>query len=141
MISLLDSVFGIPVFFATNCGRVAQATGFWPFRKKILVGLQWFYLSPEEQYAVLLHEVGHCKAFHMEKRILYIPLVIFPSLLKALCRQQELEADEFVVKNGHGEAFSKALDRMKKINFNEDYGLYPTIEERISRINSKLLTV
>ncbi len=125
---------GIPVEVDIHHHFVAQAHGFWPF-KKIMLGASWFNLDSAEKQAVLLHEVGHCKRFHMEKRLLFFPLLLFDfDKVERMAREQEHEADEFAARAGYG---LELLSAIKKIPPHDtEWNFYPTYEEREKRIKS-----
>ena len=57
---------------------------FW--NKSITVNKRFFMLSEAEQAAVISHEMGHVKGFHIEQRILCF--FLFPPALFWLCRRQ-----------------------------------------------------
>lgn len=128
-----DSIMGITVRFSRRV-EVAQARGIWPF-KRIVVGHQWYWLSERERMAVLLHEVGHCKLFHMEKRVAMLwVLLTRPELAKAVCREQEMEADEFAVSRGYGVELRAFVCRSHA----EQGPFYPDRKERLRNLNNLL---
>ena len=125
-------VRGIPVHVDILQRRVATARGVWPF-KRIVVGENFFYLTQKQQMAFLLHEVGHCKKMHMEKRLLSLPwLLIDPERNIAQAKEQEHEADEFAAREGYG---VELLSGLKKFT-GESGVFYPTLEARAKRINA-----
>jgi len=90
--------------FATKGDFIAVSSGvlFW---KKIEIGDRFLSLPEDMQKAALAHEIGHCKKWHIEQRILCL-LFCFPLVLW-LCRKQELEADKFAAEAGHAKALLK----------------------------------
>lgn len=128
------NVCGIPVEFDATSTRVAEACGFWP-RKRIVVGRAWYGLTGEERVAVLFHEAGHCKAFHLELRILMLPLLLIaPPLAAWICRRQELACDRFAARAGFGDELVGMLERIHA----EDNLFYPSHAERARSIKEYL---
>lgn len=109
---------------------VAWARGVWPF-KWIVLGRWWFWLTPGEQNAVLMHEVGHCDRFHFEKRLLALPLCWLPAV-RRWAREHEHEADACAVREGHGYALLRFLRRYPGAC--DDTMFHPPPEERQQRI-------
>ena len=91
---------GIPVVHDPQTQDVAHAAGIWPL-KRIVVGSGWFALDAPMQAAVLMHEVYHCRALHMEIRWLLLPLC-WTKWAQNIGRQQELDADAYAAKEGYG---------------------------------------
>lgn len=121
---------GIPVVADGASPWIADARGFWPL-KRIVVGWRWFCLSEREREAVLLHEAAHCLRWHMEKRLLYLPLLFLrPAVAKALCAKQECEADWFAAKVGYGAELAAVLKRFPP----EGGAFYPSLDERLPRL-------
>lgn len=121
-------IMGYPVTFNPR-GVLAVARGVWPF-KRIVVGPAWLLLSPREQHAVLLHEAHHCRAWHMELRILALPFVLLPRVQK-WARMMELAADAFAVREGYG------IDLINLVVRRGDGGtdpFYPTHCERLAHL-------
>lgn len=102
----------IPVRAAERSG-VAWARGLWPLQW-IEIGRDWFMLTPGEQEAVLLHEVGHCRGHHMIARWLLLPLCWLPAV-QALARRQELAADAFAVREGRGLDLLRFIFRFNRV--------------------------
>lgn len=104
---------GIPVHYDEDFKFISDSRGLWPF-KRIVVGPLIRAFPEREQQAILLHEVGHCKMFHLEKRILRVFTALFrPSLITAYCRAQEFAADQFVAGCGYGPDLARAFTRLK----------------------------
>lgn len=86
------SSHGIRIKVRRDLPLVAKASGLWPF-KSIVLGGWWFHLDGAEKQAVLLHEVGHCKHWHMEKRVLWIALALLtPKLWRGLLKGMDNRA-------------------------------------------------
>jgi len=87
-------------------GTIAYTSGilFW---KKITVGKKFFDFNDDVQEAILAHEMGHVKGFHIEQKILC--LILCPFALKWLFRRQEFIADEYAAKLGHASSLMKVL--------------------------------
>lgn len=127
-------VCGIPVVLDPALPRLAVARGLWPF-KRIEVGPAWFALTPEERIAVLYHEAGHCKAWHMELRALLLPLLfITPQRHQRWCREQEFFCDRFAAALGWGWPLAVTLCRTRV----PDHPLYPSNAERVARLKEYL---
>ena len=121
---------GIPVRFDAKYTGILDSRGLWRW-KKIFVGPAFLAFPPREQQALLLHEVGHCKLKHLEKRLRSLWLLFWrPRALAVLCRAQELEADRFAAACGYGAELAEAFRRMKHV----DSPLHPHISERIARL-------
>lgn len=114
-----------------SCAGVAEATGLFT-RKRIIVGLRWYALPVEERVAVLYHEAWHCLAWHMEKRILMLPLLLlFPGFVTRICQRQELDCDRFAAEKGAGPQLRSYLARFPDIP-QLDY--HPSHKERIAAL-------
>lgn len=100
---------GIPVLYDPELNGIAFARGLWPL-KMIVVGPGWLRLGGPVQQAVLAHEAGHCRLFHLEWRIL---LVLFGwcGWAQAIARRHEFEADAFAVREGEGAGMLQLLRR------------------------------
>ena len=125
-------VEGIVVRFDEDFPGVAESRGIWPF-KRIVVGARFFHMHGSTQRAVLLHEAGHCKLFHMERRILALPaLFLNPGFANDLCVRQELQADKFAADKGFGVELLALIRRMEG-----DHGrFYPSRERRIAQLEA-----
>lgn len=93
-------ILSIPVRYDPRARGIAFARGVWPL-KSIVVGIGWFHLSAGEQQAALAHEVGHCRGFHLELRLLLLPFY-WCEWAQAIARRQEFDADAFAVRSGQG---------------------------------------
>ncbi len=112
---------------------IAWARGVWPFQW-IEVGYDWFTLSGIEQQAALLHEVGHCRAHHMSLRVLLLPFCWLPGVQR-LARRQELAADAFAVKEGHGVGLLHLIFRYQRVPLDPiARKLCPTAQERAQNV-------
>lgn len=99
--------------------------------KEIVVGPIFQAFPERERAALLLHEAGHCKLRHLEKRLAKLWLLVWaPRRLAALCRQQEFEADRFVAGCGYGADLARAFSRLKAA----DSLYHPPMIERIARL-------
>lgn len=126
-------ILGIPVVFAPSCPEVARARGFWP-AKRIEVGLAWYALAAEARAAVLFHEAHHCRALHLEARLLLLPLVVLAYFVMSICRRQEIAADRFAAANGWG---GPMADYLARANQPESH-FYPSTSERVAELHRYL---
>lgn len=121
---------GIPVVYDVSMNTISEARGMWRWRK-IFVGPAFLAFPPREQQAILLHEVGHLKLRHLERRLFAALLLIFwPPSLARLCVAQEFEADRFARGCGYGADLARAFARVKS----SPSPLHPSKEERIARL-------
>ena len=121
---------GIPIRYDPSAKMISDSRGLWPF-KKIVVGPALRAFPEREQQAILLHEVGHCKMFHLEKRLLRVVTSLFrPRLIAAYCQAQEFAADQFAAGCGYGMELASAFTRIKS---NGD-PLHPRLDARIARL-------
>lgn len=103
---------GIPVHYRETFTGISDSRGLWKW-KKIVVGPVFTRFPPREQAAILLHEAGHCKLFHVEQRLRGLWRVfVGPEALVTLCREQELAADRFVAGCGYGADLARVLSRL-----------------------------
>ena len=123
---------GVPVVFDPRQRTISEARGIWRW-KKIFVGPQFLGFDDREQQALLLHELGHCKLRHLEKRLLRLWLIVIPSRLRALCVEQEFEADLFAARCGFGPALAGVFMRLRA---HDDSPLHPELQSRIERLLS-----
>lgn len=114
----------IPVFGRLEMNNAAEAKYIWPF-KRIVVGPLFFRLDAKSRHAILLHEAGHCKKFHFEKRILTIlstfwmmvyPVFWYERVLKKQAMQHEFEADAFAAEHGDTQILCDALNKLQSFN-------------------------
>ncbi len=133
----LNPCLGIPVEFDEKMRDiVSEARGVWRW-KKIVVGPSIAVFPPSEREAILLHEVAHCKARHLERRIgaLWL-LLVNPRRLARLCIEQEFEADSFVVASGKGPELASAFLRLQAHGrASSSSALHPSLAERIERLS------
>ncbi len=121
---------GIQVHYRPRFKGISDSRGVWRW-KKIIVGTVFTQFPMREQAAILLHEAGHCKLFHVEKRILNLWRLFWrPASLVNLCIQQEFEADRFAAGCGYGPDLARAFCRIS----NEKSLLHPPLEERVDRL-------
>lgn len=124
-------ILGIPVVFERDCPRIADARGFWPMKKRIVVGPEWMKLPWGERMAVLYHEAAHCLGLHMEKRLAMLPMLLLaPEFTRRWCRRQEIEADRFAAANGFGQHLAGLLQRSREMQSM----FYPSYAERIAQL-------
>lgn len=127
-------VAGIPVDIDVRQAATACARGLWPF-KRIVVGLKWYALPVDQRVAVLYHEAGHCRLFHLEKRILALPLLLVaPRLAAAIARRHELASDRYAAQAGFAAPHIAYLEEAHA----DDSDFYPSREERISSLRAYL---
>lgn len=126
-----NKCLGIPLLYDDSLRTISESRGLWRW-KKIFVGPALLAFPPREQQAIVLHEAGHCKLNHIEKRILALWRIFRPSLLALLCIEQEFEADRFVKGCGYGQDLAHAFMRLSPTSD----PLHPPLEERISRLLS-----
>lgn len=148
---LVQTTLGIPVYFDETAKATARATGLWP-RKRIILGPMWAKLPEPERTAVLYHEIGHCKALHMEGRalvtcaafapavfllpgkllvVILVTLVLW-ELAAWLARKSEYDADRFAAQHGHGPALARYLCR--PIAYDGATDFYPSRSDRIDAL-------
>lgn len=121
---------GVPIRYDPSLKFVSDSRGLWPF-KRIVVGPMLRAFPEREQQAILLHEVGHCKMFHLEKRIARLFTALFrPKLIVSYCQAQEFAADEFVAGCGYGLDLARAFYRLTP----SPSMWHPPRDQRISRL-------
>jgi Zn-dependent protease with chaperone function len=125
-------ICGIPVVFDASCDRVAVARGVWPF-KKIAVGPSLNLLSERERFAVLYHEAAHCKRFHMEARILLLPLLLLSRIVRYFTHRHEFSADRFAAEHGWGVDLATWLMRVNQ----PESDFYPSCAERVRALKGE----
>lgn len=111
----------------TEYPTFCEQRGIWRWRE-IVVGRAFFAFPPREQQAMLLHEIGHIKMGHIRERI--VTLLTRPWRFFRLCREQEYEADRFVLLSGFGVELAQAFTRIKAVSD----PLHPPVQERIARL-------
>ena len=126
-------LLGIPVWEHPDAPLLAEARGFWPFQR-IVVNQHFKRLSVAEQQAFLLHEVAHCKLRHRERRIARLWMIFQPKRLVDYCRNQELQADNFVRLMGYGAAMATGLAKLQGVGQSPQAIFYPPTHERIARL-------
>lgn len=130
MRSELTPCCGIPTFYDPELKNISDSRGIWRW-KKIILGNAFHQLSEREAKAVLLHEVGHCKLRHLEKRLTMLWLVLWnPQKLLRLCIEQEYEADRFAARMGYGMDLVQLFCRMQR----QQGPFHPELSERIARL-------
>jgi beta-lactamase regulating signal transducer with metallopeptidase domain len=129
-------IAGIPVRFDARCKQPAVARGFWP-RKYIAVGPAWYLLDAETRVSVLFHEVHHCRALHLEARVLLLPLLLLaPRLTARICRAQELACDRHAAAQGWGHELVALLEREQPDPVEQLF--YPSPNERARAVRAYL---
>ena len=128
-------VMGVPIEVDAGSHLIADARGIWP-SKKIVVGATYFALTEGEKRAVLHHEAAHCLKFHLEKRLLALPLLFLrPGIATSIAVNQELEADAFAAECGLGVELLSFLTRM----VGKDGQFYPARAERMAALRKFIL--
>lgn len=125
----LPPCLNIRVFYDPDMAIISDSRGLLLW-KRIFVGPAFFKLRPDESAAVLAHEAGHCHLRHLEKRLLRLWMLAFPSRMLALIHEHEYEADAFAAKAGFGaqlRAFFARLPPTTDI-------LHPPLQSRIERL-------
>ena len=126
----LTPCLGIPVYYDPKLKNISDTRGLRRW-KKIVVGPGFLRLSEREAGAVLLHEAGHCKLHHLEKRLSMVWLVLVsPQRLLRICLEQEHEADDFAVKHGYGQDLAQLFSRMEQ----RKALFHPALSARIARL-------
>ena len=121
---------GVPVKYDARYAGISDSRGLWRW-KKIVVGPAFATFDDREKQAILLHEVGHCKMRHLEKRLRSLWMIfVRPFALVQLCIEQEYEADRFVRSLGYGADLARAFSRLRA----ETSLLHPPVSERIHRL-------
>lgn len=102
----------------------ARVVGCW-----VLIGQQFYEkLTLLELHAVVQHERGHGLWHGLSRGIV---TTVAPKLLPALCRHQELTADDYAKRRGFGKALAAALLKFQHLNQGENY---PPVQERVRRL-------
>lgn len=118
---------GVTVHYRQKEKMISDSRGLWPF-KRICIGPEFFRFTERERQAILLHEVGHCKMFHLEKRILNA--ILRPHLIASYCQAQEYAADQFAAGCGYAEDLASAFGRLHSTGD----PMHPRREDRIKRL-------
>jgi Zn-dependent protease with chaperone function len=126
---VINDCLGIPVRYDPEAKVIADSRGLLRW-KEIVVGPGIFNFSRREQQAILLHEVGHCKLYHLEKRLLRLWKLIWPKSLALYCQFQEQQADYYVAQCGYGLDLASAFSRMTS----SGGPLHPSTSSRIERL-------
>lgn len=130
---------GVAVYFdakLTDNYALASGIGRWA---RVRIGTPLAQLPPREQQAVLMHEIGHVKLRHMEKRLLNLWRIFWPPSLLRYCRNQEFEADRFAADYGYRVEMMQSIMRIERAlkleKRHEDAGhWHPSLKERIARL-------
>lgn len=101
---------GVPVHMTDDVDIVAQARGIWPW-KKIVVGPVWHTLATDLRTAILLHEIWHVKMFHVEQRLLMIPLY-WTKWVRRIVEEQEFRCDAHAAECGFGLEMARVIRRI-----------------------------
>lgn len=101
----------------------------------VVTGRTFDRLTNSQKRAVLAHEEGHATLRHQRERLRYIFTGRW-ARLPELCRQQELEADAYAVKKGHGTALVNFIHAatLSPTDPPKGGGLHPSPHERIIAI-------
>jgi Zn-dependent protease with chaperone function len=128
----LPRVMGYAVQFRESCEHISCVHGF--FRPgKIVVGPMFNRLTPFEQGAVLVHEVGHLELGHARARWRCWWWLIFkPMAFRFMCIEQEYEADQFAARRGYGAGLCSIYRRVE----NASGLLHPPVQSRIAKLTS-----
>jgi Zn-dependent protease with chaperone function len=119
------------VLYDPELKNISDSRGIWRW-KKIVVGPSFLRLDEREAGAVLLHEAGHCKLRHLEKRLTMLWLVLVsPKRLLRICLEQEYEADRFAAKCGYGNDLIRLFNRMSA---QSPGPFHPELGSRIARL-------
>ena len=117
-------------------GGVATYRSFFWY-KRIYVGRKFDLLPPDQQRAVIAHELAHIECAHHIIRLIVLPLaLLFPPFRRAMCKGQEFEADSIAVQNGHGKALR---DYLRGIKFDDSGKYHPSNLARIEKIEHNKL--
>lgn len=96
----------------------------------VVLGRYSRLLDDFERDAVVAHERGHIRNRHALKRLGRLVSMRWAGLT-AVCRLQELEADECAVRDGHALGLISFLSKVSEPHKN---ALHPTPRERIDHI-------
>lgn len=151
----MNKVLGVACAYDERYRGLSETRGFWIF-KKIVFGPAFTRLTPREKQAVLLHEAGHAKMNHAEKRILPMawacvthPVMLFRVLaardeqiaklewdrflsssgMDRFAQSQEYQADNFAAQCGYGADLAQVF-----LRFGSSGNLHPSLQSRIERL-------
>ena len=132
MVKELPRVMGYGVEFRESCEHISCVHGL--LRPgKIVVGPMFNRLTPFEQGAVLVHEVGHLELGHPRQRwARWWWLILKPKAFRMMCIEQEYEADQFAARLGYGPGLISIYRRVK----NASGLLHPPLEPRIAKLQA-----
>lgn len=100
--------------------------------KHIVVGKTLYGFPPREAQAILLHEAGHVRLNHVEKRLLRSwKIILWPAGFARLCVMQEFQADNFAANCGYAVELASAFSRMK---IDDSSSLHPSVADRLARL-------
>lgn len=94
----------------------------------VMLGLQ-----PEELQAVVLHEVGHIKGWHLAQRYALLATLVGLWWLPRLARWQELQADAYAARLVGPMAMARALIKLEP-SPPRPSPYYPTLQERLTAL-------
>lgn len=109
----------------TNLRTFGASVG--PF---VVLGRYTMLLEKFERDAVIAHEQGHILGRHALKRLGRLLSLRWDGLM-AVCREHELQADEYAVRQGHALGLISFLSKVAPPHKN---ALHPTPHERIDHI-------
>jgi len=125
------NTLGVPVRYDPQAKMISDSRGLWRWKKIVVGPMFWINFDEREKQAILLHEAGHCKMFHLEKRILRLPLMLVrPSFVASYCRAQEFAADQFAAGCGYAQDLARALSKIRA----GGGPLHPDLPTRIARL-------
>ena len=104
------------------------AASVWPWI--IVTGKYFEDLKDDQARAVISHEIGHLKKHHAIIRIWWLLSLQWRNIA-ARCRQQEMDADEYAVRDGHGNGLISFLLLVKS----HISPLHPTHVDRMKNIH------
>jgi hypothetical protein len=110
----------------------AETAGFL-FWKRIRTGAALDDLPEDEAHAIVMHEIGHIRHWHVEKRLAWVlsgRALLNPEGFFAVCARQELEADDYAATQGYALPLAAFLARLP----NKPQDGYPPVGERIVRL-------
>ena len=138
-IQQFEEIYKIPVHIRPQAEDTAVACGI--FSRRIIVNAKFMYLPTNEQLAILLHEAGHHYLGHHFRNLLLIPVFWTDYATRKLI-DQELEADDFVVLEGHGVGLMQYLrgqaDLLRARGLPDAPQEHPPIKTRVENIREQL---